>query len=618
MPPRPNQFLVGQPAKRTFANRASRFFFTEVDKGFESPYILLASGVFFSYLAWKVTDHYVKPRREQLAQRRPIQRVPFEQSHNAFWGFSNADERTAPSTTCKEAAGMEDLGGDLYLPQGSNEGQEEAMRRPQLIFSEASELHEHASAVNPTGEVDIVCLELSEYDAGLRDDVYYRSVHYVPNVIEPGVAASSAKKRGSTSKMKDTEESDAPGDGLWKRMVSPFEAAAAAVRDKTDVGKGGDVTAAPTATSADVGRVLSTTDYLQFMPGQGEEVVHGMIKCKGVTTQNNCIPYPGHLEEEYARKLMLTLGPVHILRDAAKTTMPMRFSFVKEVPVETLVLGLHSGEMPRWLSTCYPNFNIRVVEKDGTLVRLCKRFLGFQESSNLTVEVSDPVEFVKQRGVLAGHAAVTGRSNAANGDNKPYDLVLIDGIDGAGKLSTQFGRLEFISNVRNLMSTNGCVAMTLPNKDAGFVFNMVQNWRMAFAGRPVLLIHCATSPCTILMTFQDAAARGKANVGSVANVQEFQDLLRTHMRHYGADRMQFDITREVNSKNFSVLNPEQTYGVEAYLPAGHPAVLEARHQELQAAMQRKSRSQGWNAWLRRLTKAGLSAGQRADLGESKN
>jgi spermidine synthase len=620
MPPRLNQFLVGQPAKRTFANRASKFFFTELDKGIESPYVLLASGVFFSYLAWKVTDHYVRPRQEQLAQRRPIQRVPFEQSHNAFWGFSNADDRATPAART-QVAEVEDVGGNLYLPQGSNEGQEEAMRRPQLLFSEASELHERATAANPTGEVDLVCLELSEYDASLRDDVYYRSVHYVPNVIEPGAlttttsSPSSRAAKCSTSKSMDAKTAE-PTDGLWKRMVSPLETAAAAM-GKSDSKNGSSTTTATAASSANVEKIISTSDYLQFMPGQGEEVVHGMIKCKGVTTQNNCVPYPGHLEEEYARKLMLTLGPVHILRDPAKTTIPMRFSFVKQVPIETLVLGMHSGEMPRWLSTCYPNFHVNVVEKDGTLVRLCKRFLGFQESSNLTVEVADPVEFVKQYGVLTRHAAAGGGSgNDANVAVKPYDLVLIDGIDGAGKLSTQYGRLEFISNVRNLMSGNGCVAMTLPNKDAGFVFNMVQNWRMAFAGRPVLLIHCATSPCTILMTFQDAAARGKTSMGSVANVWEFQDLLRAHVRHYGADRMQFDITREVNAKNFSVLEPEQTYGVESYLPAGHPAVLEARHQEVEAAMRRKNRNQGWNARLRRWTGTGLSPSQRADLMES--
>ncbi|AYU77663.1 hypothetical protein LdCL_160013400 [Leishmania donovani] len=598
MPPPSNQFLVGKRARRLHVNRVSGFFFAQLDKGFASPYVLLASGVFFSYLAWQVTEHYVRPRQEQLARRRLVQRVPFESSHNVFWGLANPGE-AGVSAAAGRAADVEDVASNLFLPQSVNKGQEEAMRRPQLLFSEASELHERPSAANPSGEVDVVCLELSEFSPTLRDDVYYRSVHYVP-AQGSSAAASSTEYQGSWPK--GSKQVSSSSDSSEKSMMSSSEVAATC-----SAASAASSGTASIPTTAEVEKVTPATDYLQFMPGQGEEVIHGMIKCKGVTTQNNCVPYAGHLEGEYARKLMLTLGPVHILRDATQTILPRRFSFVKQVPVETLVLGMHSGEMPRWLSTCYPNFNVHVVEKDGTLVRLCKRFLGFQESSNLTVHVDDPVEYVRRQAVMTAYG------NTTDSEVKPYELVLIDAMDGAGRLSTQYGRLEFISNIRRIMSNNGCIAVTLPNKDAGFVFNMVQNWRMAFAGRPVVLVHCVTSPCTILMTFQDTATRGKANIGSVAKVEEFQDVLREHIRHYGADRVQFDITREVSASNFSVLNPEQTYGIEAYLPAGHPAILAARHQEVQEAMLRKSRSQGWGAWLRRITRTALSASQRSDL-----
>ncbi|KAG5508790.1 hypothetical protein JKF63_05289 [Porcisia hertigi] len=593
MPPPSNQFLVGQRARRPYVNRVSKFIFEQLDRGVASPYVLLVSGVVFSYLAWRVTELYVRPRQEQLAQRRLVQRVPFEASHNVFWGISNPPEPGG------RAADIDGVASNLFLPQSASEGQEESMRRPQLIFSEVSELNGLRSASNPSGEVDVVCLELSEFSPSLRDDVYYRSVHYVPTQGS-SVAASATGCQGSSPTV---SKQPSPNKGLGRKStVNSLELTSTTAAASTAP----SVTASTLAT-AEAERVPPTTDYLQFMPGQGEEVIHGMIKCKGITTQNNCIPYPGHLEEEYARKLMLTLGPVHILRDAAQTILPRRFSFVKEVPVETLVLGMHSGEMPRWLSTCYPNFNVHVVERDGTLVRLCKRFLGFQESSNLTVHIDDPVDFVRQQAIM------TPCGNTTDTGTKPYGLVLIDAIDGAGRLSTQFGRLEFISNLRRIMSNNGCVAVTLPNKDAGFVYNMVQNWRMAFTGRPVVLVHCVTSPCSILMTFQDTAMRGKANIGSIGKVEEFQDVLREHIRHYGADRVQFDITREVSATNFSVLNPEQTYGMEAYLPAGHPAVLAARHQKMEEAKRRKSRSQGWSAWLRRLTETALSPSQRGNL-----
>ncbi|KAG5482003.1 hypothetical protein LSCM1_05717 [Leishmania martiniquensis] len=599
MPLPSHQFLVGQHARRQYAHHTTEFFFEQLDKGFASPYVLLASGVFFSYLAWRVTEHYVRPRQEQLAQCRPIQRVPFVPAHNVFWGLADQSQ-AGVSATGSRASDVEGVASNLFLPQSVNEAQEEAMRRPQLLFSETSELHERPSAANPSGEVDIVCLELSEFDPRLRDDVYYRSVHYVP--AQGGLAGSSSVGYEGSSPTEWAQTSSSSVLGR-KSMMRPGEVAATA----TAAASAGPSASASPPTAAEVEKTMSATDYLQFMSGQGEEVIHGIMKCKGVTTQNNCVPYPGHLEQEYARKLMLTLGPVHVLRDPAQAILPRRFSFVKEVPVETLVLGMHSGEMPRWLSTCYPNFNVHVVEKDGALVRLCKRFLGLQESSNLTVHIGDPVDYVRHQ------AAMTANGNPAEAGFKPYGLVLIDAVDGAGRLSTQYGRLEFLSNIRSIMSRNGCIALALPNKDAGLVFNMVQNWRMAFSGRPVVLVHCVTSPYSILMTFQDAATRGKANIGSIAKVEEFQDVLRAHIRHYGADRMQFDITREVSVANFSVLNPEQRYRLEAYLPAGHPALLEARHQEVQEAMLRRSHAQSWGSWLRRLTGAALSPSQRSSL-----
>lgn len=609
MPPPAGQFLVGQRPRRPYVNRASTFF-AQVDKGFASPYVVVASGVFFSFVAWRVTDHFVRPRQEQLRLRQPVQRVPFEASHNVFWGFASTSPAAAADDTGRgtvadihsdaaASSGVQGVASNLYVPQSANEGQEEAMRRPKLLFSESSELHERPSAANPTGEVDVVCLELSEFDPRLRDDLYYRSVHYVPAAGEP-VSAAAASTAGS-------------GTGAGgKHMTSPGAVAAAAAA----AGGGGGASSSAPPSAEDVAKVVSTTDYLQFMPGQGEEVVHGMVKCKGITTQNNCVPYAGHLEEEYARKMMLSLGPAHILRDVGKTTVPWRFSYLKETPVETLVLGMHSGEMPRWLSTVYPNYKVHVVERDGTLVRLCKRFLGFQETSNLSVHVGDPVEFVRQHAtaVASTRQGASSPATSADGAVKPFELVLIDGMDGAGRLSTQFGRLEFIGNVRGVMGDNGCVAMTLPNRDAAFVFNMVQNWRMAFSGRPVVLVHCVTAPCTVLMTFQDSAARGKANIGSIGSVEEFQDILREHVRHYGSSRMQFDITREVSAANFRVLNPEQTYTVDAYLPAGHPASLAARKQELEEAMRRQKGDQGWGAWLRRAAGACLSTTQRTDLG----
>lgn len=608
MAPKPIQFLVGQQTRRPFVNRFTRYFFTELDKGLGSPWILLAGGGLLSYVSWRIAEAYIAPRREMLAMRPPIQKVPMANIHNAFWGVRSVDRdrmelapgegldtvtlgeaSAAPSSfssssSSSSSSEMSTPAGLSYAVQSDDVAHENAMRRPQLVHSEPSELRERASADNPTGEVDLVCLELPEYDAKLRDDVYYRSVHYISNSMgtaTPGTAAADkahANKKKVNGK-KDGEDSSKQAGGSHSGGSAPGE-----------------------------------ESYLNFMPARGADVIHGIVKCKGVTALNNCVTYAGSLESEVARKMMLTLAPVHVLRDTGKTFLTTRFTFVKQTPVETLVVGLHGGEVPRWLSSAFPNFNVDVVEPDGALVSLARRFLGFKESSNLQLRVGNPIDFLR---CVAADATV---GNRVNKDAKHYDLVLIDAIDGAGQLSTQYSRLESLTNLRNAMSDNACVAVAMPNKDANFMYNMVQNWRMAFAGRPVLLVHCYTSPTTILMTFQDNADRGNANMGSVVSVDEFKDLLRAHLSHYGSNRVQFDLTREISADNFTILIPGHVYEVADYLPMGHPelAMLAAMRQQSGGGGKSGSGAGRWGAWLRKSVGGYLTPGQRADLGYTTN
>lgn len=525
--------LAGQRPTHIYRNRVSRFFFQELDKGFESPYLILFSGAMVSYLVWRWFEIYIGPRQERLQYQLPVQRVPLSRSHNVIWGIG---EQVRPGGDGdRSAVGVADMvGTGRYYPESDTAAAEEELRQPQLVYSEPSELHERPSARNPQGEVDVLCLELPEFDRTLRDDVYYRSVHYVPYEAAAGAAGSKG-----TDKEKDGHE-----DRITNLPI--------------------------------VGDPSKSETYLERMPeGKGVETVHGITKCKALTMENNCIPYAGHLESEVGRKLMLTLGPVHALRDAAKQTMPLRFTYVKQIPVNTLVLGLHSGETSRWLSSAFPNFKVHVVEEDGTLVRICRRFLGFRESSNLSVNVRDPVQFVRET------AAVFNAQMKEK--DKKYELVLVDAVDGAGRLSTQYGRLEFANNLRTCLANNGCVAVTIPNRDGRFLYSVTQNWRMAFSGRPVILVHCVTTPYSILITFQDTPDRGKASIGSVANVDEYRDLLRAHLSHYGASRTQFDLTSEVSAKNFCVLQPGRVYEMADYLPQHHPDAIGALQPSNRAA-----------------------------------
>lgn len=545
-----------QKHERRYASRVTKLFFEELDKGVASPLVVLTAGIVVSLASWKVLTKYVEPTRELAAARRWRPRVSLAEERLAGDEQIPAGARGSEELRT-QAEGETEFGSAVSRAEGSKQtstwygGAAGPLGQPQLVHSEASELRTEQGGTDRAGGLDVICFELSEYDDQLRDDAVYRSVHYIES------AAEGKFEQGATRGSSQPASAPVSGDTSQR----------SGQRRQSGMRDGGSGT------------------------GGAWGGVHGMVKCTGITTQNNCVPASGHLEQEYARKMMLALGPVHILRDAAKATFSWRFTYAKEVPISALVCGLHSGELPRWLSERFPNFRVDVVEPDGALARLCRRFLGFKESNNLGLHVGCPVEFLQRA--------------AAQGGSK-YDLILLDVIDGAGRLSPQYGRLEFATAVRNCLTNSGCVALALPNANGRYLFDIVQNWRMSFEGRTLILLHCMTSPYTVMLTFQDSADRGKANFGSVANVTEFQDLLRTKLAHYGSRRIPFDLTSEVNEGNFRVLGAGKTYPLESYLPRGHPDLLNARsHGE--------RRRVSWGKWLSNITAGFLTPGQKADL-----
>ncbi|KAH9588611.1 hypothetical protein LSM04_001046 [Trypanosoma melophagium] len=570
---RTSSFTLGQRPRRQYLNKATEFFFRELDKGFSSIYVVFSTGALLSVAGWKLMIYYIEPRRNAqiTAGRQPYSRVPLSDAHNAFWGFAPA----APHPN--------------HLPTTMTLDVEESLRRPTLVYSAPSEV-----GGGNNNSSSVICMQLPEYDPQRGDDVIYRSVHYMNSRTEPQKVLQSSTTGEKSSWMAGITSSNNNNNNNNSSSSSSSDGNTVKEKKQEKEEEG-------------------TSPYLSRMPDGGASVIHGMVKCKAISSQNNCVPYAGHLESEYARKMMLALGPVHILRDIGKTTFPFRFTTVKETPVSALVCGLHSGEVPRWLSNAFPNFHVDVVEQDGTLARVCRRFMGFQESSNLRLFIADPIEFLRHSAVLNSsnnsNSSMDGISNrgGVGGAGHRYDLIMLDTVDGMGRLSTQYGRLEFINSVRNNLTAAGCVIASIPNRDGAFLYNIVQNWRVAFAGRTVILVHCVTSPHTMLMTFQDEADRGKANFGTIADVEEFRDLLRTKLSHYGPQRVTFDLTREVSNESFRILLPGKIYPLAAYLPAGHP--------ELKDDVSTVSRegTRKWGDWLRRWTRTWLTPTQRADL-----
>lgn len=466
---------IGQRPKRQYLNKATEFFFTELEKGMQSPFCAIGAACMVGFGAYRVNNNYIQPMRERAMERIPAARQPFADSHNAFWGLRQA----VP-------------GG--HQPQTMTQTVETELTRPSLVHSEHSETTPHR---------EWVVLELSEFDTKANDDVYFRSIHSIDMAPLP----DDEKQR-----LKDNKgRKDMPKGGIVKEPLSPTQ-----------------------------------------------EHIHGMVKCRGIDSQNNCTPYIGSLVDEVSRKLMLALGPVNILRDLRGTLMTFRFTFVGEPDTNVLICGLRGGALARWLSTAFPNFKVDVVEPDAALARICRRYLGFREADGLQLHLTEPSDFL--------------RRTAVQQEGKRYDLVVIDCVDGANKLSTTYSRLEFINNVRNCMTRAGMAVVNVPNKDPSYLYNVVQNWRIAFPQRTIVLIHCTTSDNTVMMAFQDMADRGKVNFGSVGSAREFKDLINTQYHAYKNNRIVFDLNEEINDENFRVFGPAQEYPLEHYLPVHHPAL----------------------------------------------
>lgn len=677
-----------------YRNKCTAFFFKELHKGFASPWVLIVFGLVTGGAAFRLVEWWTAPEREKQRLLRPRIRVPMKAEHEAMWGFSSSSPSGGRLDGAEGSPPPEGMfpvasspGAAIFDPAVAVAEGKLLMSRPRLIHAEVQTTDASSfpsssiltstsrlggggkdkTDVVPTGEVEeAIIMEVPEYDSTLKDDVFVRSLHYIPMTAPPPTTTSSSFSSSSGG-----------GEG-----------------EKLD-------------------------QYFRFMPGGGKEHIHGMVKCKRVdeveedesatsalgiragrvgrgeggtplspsspsssssSAPFHCVPYAGDLSRESGRKLLLTLGPLHILQDPTQSFFPFRFSLVKHPPMRALVIGLREGSVPRWISTAYPHFTVDVVEPEVSLIRMAKQYFGFQPHSRLRVVPTTPQAFLIQKAssVETAHTAaersvtlrslfipwkrepvsrksVSERFRGNNGgggeegdatlspmqDPRPYDLILIDALNHSGNLPRYVARPDFLQRIRQVLSPTGVVGVLLPNRDANRLFQVIQHWRQGFAARSMILVHCRQEPITMLMTFQDEGGRGQPMMGTIGSAEELKDLLRSHLTHYGIDRVpKFDLTQEVESGGkqettfnfpphgssnhnndctstrkggrsagtqpsplpsssrsscfasssssspqerntfFKILEPERSYEPIDYLPAGHPYVMEKEHQWL--------------------------------------
>lgn len=683
-----------------YRNRFTAFFFTELNKGFFSPWVLIGFGILSSAVMFKLVEWWSAPERARQRLLTPRGRVPMKAEHEAVWGFGDARRvaegggEGSSSRFSAPSSPPTTPGAALFDPAVAVAESDALLQRPRLIHTElqhtASPLSSHGAnapdartQTTDGGADEVVIMEMPEYDRAIQEDTYIRSLHYIP--LSAHAAASHSIEEASSvtddHERRKRKSVTADSDGSWFSFFSTRAGRAVSSSSSTPT----------TDVEGRSGRERGMDQYFRFMPGEGKEHMHGMVKCKrgedsldstgdilhphdereeerrhrssGLETEPRappCVPYAGDLSRESGRKLLLTLGPLHILQDPNQGILPFRFSMVKHPEIRVLVIGLREGSVPRWLSTAYPFFTIDVVEPDVSLLRLAKDFFGFQTHTRLRVvpttatrflvEKSSSVETahtaaertvslrslfipwksapVTRKSVSQQFRATTSSSTAMEDgslppmeDPRPYDLILVDAIDPHGNLPSYVGRLEFIQQIRQVLSPTGVVGVLLPNRQPQHLYHTIQHWRMGFQGRSLLLAHCRQEPVTMMMSFQDEGGRGQPTIGTLRSAEDLRDILRSHLTHYGPERVPlFDLTEEVESgggkgrpagggsrrtpteeeptkkKNeqkkrlpyasltleeegsdfFKILVPDRRYEPEDYLPGGHPYVLAQR------------------------------------------
>jgi hypothetical protein len=301
-------------------------------------------------------------------------------------------------------------------------------------------------------------------------------------------------------------------------------------------------------------RTAAEVAHFAGKTGLGEELIQGYMRCTAITPNNNCISNPSQIESEVTRKLLTALGPMYMLKDPSNVYLPRRFSGAIELKQNVLCVGLGGGSsLPQYLNRHFPHLKLDVVEPDGGFVRVCRKYLGFRERDGIKLFVDDPTRYLR-------NAVVKG---------KTYDAIFMDVVDENGDIPKSLCKLEFISNVKEALGLCGMVAVNLPNHDEKKMAQIIANWRLAFDGRTVVLVSCATAPNSILMTFNDNPDRGMPRYGQAADVEEFKELIRAFLSHFPM-KVPFDLLGEVNEGNFVQLEAGKRYNFSRVAPKDLP------------------------------------------------
>lgn len=123
------------------------------------------------------------------------------------------------------------------------------------------------------------------------------------------------------------------------------------------------------------------------------------------------------------------------------TRMMMTSLLLNPSPERILVVGLGGGTLPMALAELYPEARIDAVEIDPAVVRVARRYFGFDPGETITVHEQDARVFTKR-------ARLRGRS---------WDLIMLDAYNGE-YIPEHLMTREYLDETRDILAPDGVLA----------------------------------------------------------------------------------------------------------------------------------------------------------------
>lgn len=517
----------------SYAKRFGRWFDRQRKLGANSGWTIAFWSGFIVYISYRFLNNYIRPWKNENVVQSPRLRYGMADSHNMLFSLPLAD------------------GSQSYEPEeiGSQSGNE--FERPTFIGSETPDKLPRPAKY--------VVMQLREFDETEGIDFFSRSLH-VADIPDIKDRPKASVQGGSNI---DSPATRAFGSG--KPLRTEHEIVENPIKEERTYRESLYTRAfgrlfgngEPTKPHGQLGSGDGTSGTNVNGSGADIEYIHGMARCSAITPLNNCVNDARKVPLEIVRKMLVALGPIHILRDPLNHYLPFRMYLRKEYRQDLLFLGLgNAAAVPNFVHRQYPHYMIDCVEGDAGLVRVLRKYFGFKEANKMNLIVEDPAEYVRRI------STTIPENDDGTGKLGNYDCVWVDLINEQGLVPREYSRLEFISNVRDCMSGRGILVMNIPNKDDRILNSVISNVRMVFEGRSVILMHCKTSNNTVLLTFNDLLGKGYPKMGDCADPEHFKELMKAFLSHYIDEaRMPVDLLSEVRSDTYQNLLPGRKYTV---------------------------------------------------------